>query len=84
LFVLTTGTVLYFHSYRFGLTFLLFGLTFLLLVMSFWWRDVVREATFCGYHTIRVAKGLRLGVVLFIISEIMFFFRFFGHFCIPV
>ena len=80
LFVLTTGTVLYFHAYKFGLVFLLFGLVFLLLVMGFWWRDVVREATFCGHHTIKVAKGLRLGVVLFIISEIMFFFSFFWAF----
>jgi len=80
LLVLTTGTVLYFHSYKYGLFILFFGLSFLLAIMSFWWRDVVREATFRGQHTLKVVKGLRLGMVLFIISEIMFFFSFFWAF----
>jgi heme/copper-type cytochrome/quinol oxidase subunit 3 len=31
-------------------------------------------------HTITVQKGLRLGMILFIVSEIMFFFAFFGLF----
>jgi cytochrome c oxidase subunit 3 len=33
-----------------------------------------------GYHTQKVVTGLRLGVVLFIISEVMFFFSFFWAF----
>lgn len=37
---------------------------------------VVRESQ-AGYHTAIVQQGLRLGVVLFIVSEIMFFFAFF-------
>lgn len=49
-------------------------------IMYFWWRDVIRESTFAGYHTIRVQYGLRLGVILFIISEIMFFASFFWAF----
>ncbi|HXT82982.1 MAG TPA: cytochrome c oxidase subunit 3 [Verrucomicrobiae bacterium] len=35
------------------------------------------EATFEGHHTFAVQKGLRLGFVLFIVSEIIFFFSFF-------
>lgn len=42
-----------------------------------WWRDVTREATFQGYHTFKVYIGIRLGIILFIISEILFFFSFF-------
>lgn len=42
-----------------------------------WWRDIVREATFQGYHTFIVYKGIRIGIILFIISEILFFFSFF-------
>ncbi|HEY4874958.1 MAG TPA: cytochrome c oxidase subunit 3, partial [Puia sp.] len=48
--------------------------------MSIWWRDVIREATFEGMHTRIVQRGLRLGFVLFIVSEVMFFFAFFWAF----
>nr|URW98563.1 cytochrome c oxidase subunit 3 [Pthirus gorillae] len=47
------------------------------LVLSLWWRDVVRESTFQGKHTIEVKRGIRLGMILFIVSEVMFFFSFF-------
>jgi cytochrome c oxidase subunit 3 len=30
-----------------------------------------------GYHTLAVRRGLRYGMALFIVSEIMFFFAFF-------
>jgi cytochrome c oxidase subunit 3 len=80
LLVLTTGAVLFFHSFKFGLPILLFGLIFVLSVMGFWWRDVVREATFRGLHTVKVIRGLKLGVALFIVSEVMFFFSFFWAF----
>lgn len=42
-----------------------------------WWRDVVREATFSGSHTALVSSGIRIGIVLFILSEVFFFFSFF-------
>nr|YP_002213617.1 cytochrome c oxidase subunit III [Bilobella aurantiaca]ABS88968.1 cytochrome c oxidase subunit III [Bilobella aurantiaca] len=45
-----------------------------------WWRDVSRESTFQGLHTRYVMKGLRWGMILFIISEVMFFFSFFWAF----
>ena len=38
---------------------------------------MVRESTFLGFHTRRVQFGLRLGMVLFIFSEVFFFFSFF-------
>jgi len=37
----------------------------------------VREGTYEGRHTKIVERGLALGMVLFIISEVMFFFAFF-------
>nr|UTN43141.1 cytochrome c oxidase subunit 3 [Saemundssonia lari] len=49
----------------------------LIAVATMWWRDVVRESTFQGFHTLEVVKGLRLGVIMFILSEVMFFFAFF-------
>ncbi len=46
------------------------------LVLFQWWRDIVRERD-QGWHTSYVASNIRLGMVLFIVSEIFFFFRFF-------
>jgi cytochrome c oxidase subunit 3 len=58
----------------------LVGFCILLYVMYTWWRDIVREATFEEQHTVSVQRGLRLGMILFIVSEIMFFFAFFWAF----
>jgi len=79
-FFLTTGCVLYMHNF-FGGKFLFFlGFVTILYVMFTWWRDVVREATLEEQHTFSVQRGLRLGMILFIVSEIMFFFAFFWAF----
>ena len=48
--------------------------------MAVWWRDVIREATFQGFHTPVVQLGLRYGMALFIASEVMFFSAFFWAF----
>ena len=77
---LTVGTVLYFHSYSYGLELLLSSFTLILLVMVVWWRDVIREASFQGHHTLIVQRGLKWGMLLFITSEVMFFFSFFWAF----
>lgn len=45
-----------------------------------WWRDIIRESTFQGHHTSIVQKGLRYGIILFIISEVFFFSGFFWAF----
>ena len=55
----------------------LFGLLFILLTISFWFRDIIRESTYMGYHTIQVQMLHRTGFSLFLISEIMVFFGFF-------
>nr|ACY09453.1 cytochrome c oxidase subunit III [Macrocentrus camphoraphilus] len=49
----------------------------LLLIMYQWWRDVIRESTFQGDHSNKVYSMLRLGMFMFILSEIMFFLSFF-------
>ena len=59
--------------------FLCLGLFSTLYGMFLWCRDVVREATFQGHHTKKVRISLRLGMILFIVSEI-FFFSFFWTF----
>ena len=71
------GIILYFHRYPFGRLILFFGMFFTFTVAGLWWRDVVREGTFMGFHTKKVVSGLKLGIILFIISEAMFFFSIF-------
>src|SRR5271169_5906816 len=72
---LTSGGVLYMHGY--GWTLLIIGIVSVLAIMAVWWRDVIREATFQGYHTPVVQIGMRYGMALFIASEVMFFSAFF-------
>ena len=79
-FFMTLGTVLYMNKFLGGGQLALIGFFILLYVMYAWWRDIVREATFEEQHTVSVQRGLRLGMVLFIVSEIMFFFAFFWAF----
>ncbi len=77
---LTTGGVMYMHSFIGGGYMLTFGFLLVLFTMIVWWRDVIREATFEGHHTTLVQKGMRYGMILFIVSEVMFFFSFFWAF----
>jgi len=77
---LTFGGVMYMHNYSGGWTLFLSGFLTILFVMYSWWRDIIREGTFEGQHTFVVQKGLRMGMLLFIVSEIMFFFAFFWAF----
>jgi len=79
-FMLTLGSVMYMHKFDGGFNLFVTGLLVIFFTMYTWWRDVIREATFENKHTYAVQKGLRLGVILFIISEIMFFFAFFWAF----
>nr|YP_010239130.1 cytochrome c oxidase subunit III [Atypus karschi]QTH31099.1 cytochrome c oxidase subunit 3 [Atypus karschi] len=47
------------------------------VLVFLWWRDVVRESSFQGMHLFKVVKGLEVGMILFILSEVLFFFSFF-------
>lgn len=60
----------------------LFGLSFflMLLIIAQWWRDVGAESRLLGLHTKLVESGLRYGIKLFIVSEILFFVSFFWAF----
>ena len=74
---MTIGFAMYAHSYSGGLACFFTGFSTILFVMFVWWRDIIREATFEGQHTADVQIGMRWGMLLFIVSEIMFFFAFF-------
>ena len=79
-FTTTSGGVMYMHSYTGGGYILSLGFTMLLYSLFVWWRDIIREATYEGHHTKAVQIGLRWGMILFIVSEVMFFVAFFWAF----
>nr|YP_009310457.1 cytochrome c oxidase subunit 3 [Pyramimonas parkeae]AOT98937.1 cytochrome c oxidase subunit 3 [Pyramimonas parkeae] len=79
-FVTTFSGVMFMHGFQGGNYGLTFGLIMLLYSMYVWWRDVIRESTFEGHHTFAVQAGLRMGMLLFIVSEVMFFAAFFWAF----
>lgn len=51
-----------------------------ILIIFQWWRDITRERTYQGHHTLKVVNGLRWGIILFITSEVFFFLAFFWAF----
>lgn len=73
-----TGTI--YLLIRTKLTLLILSILSLIISCAQWWRDVSRESSFLGFHTNFVIFGLRWGIILFIISEILFFFSFFWAF----
>jgi len=75
---ITTGIVKWFQEFNINL--FIFGVTILILTCIQWWRDIRREGTHQGLHTIIVVKGLHWGIILFITSEVLFFFSFFWAF----
>jgi heme/copper-type cytochrome/quinol oxidase subunit 3 len=80
LFYLTVGAASFFHFFVRGLSVFELGFILIVTILIFWWRDVVREGTYAFHHTTHVQKSLRLGMVLFIVSEVLFFFAFFWAF----
>ena len=80
IFLFLFGFIFFMHDFLYSGFFC--GLGFLLLIYSLyrWGSDVVYESTILGQHTNEIQTGLRFGVVLFIVSEIMFFFSFFWTF----
>nr|AEP27689.1 cytochrome c oxidase subunit III [Apoderus coryli] len=72
------GLIKWFHMYETNL--LYFSLVMMIIIVYHWWRDIIRESTFQGNHTLKVTTGLRWGMILFITSEILFFVSFFWGF----
>jgi len=52
--------------------------TFLVLAVIFWFKDIIVESNF--YHTKTVQKGIKIGFLLFVFSEVMVFFGLFWAF----
>ncbi len=83
MFTMAVGGVIYMKG-LFGLPqgfpwIAVFGFAMLIWVVTGWWREVTVEGSI-GDHTPIVSLGLKYGMVLFIVSEIMFFGAWFWEF----
>ena len=83
-FLMLLGMVLWFHDSPPWLA--IIGAVGVIYTMYAWWSDVVGESR-AGDHTPVVRIGLRMGFILFIMSEVMFFsawfWTFFKHAIFP-
>lgn len=80
LFNLTANAALSMHLFNNSWIFFYIALITVISTMAFWFRDITTEGTLLGNHTQAVQNGLNLGVILFIISEVMFFVAIFWAF----
>nr|QBP33708.1 cytochrome c oxidase subunit 3 [Bombus sibiricus] len=54
---------------------------FILLISIFaWFRDIIRESTFQGMHSMFIITMMKFSMIMFIISELFFFISFFWTF----
>lgn len=74
----TLGAVIYFHYSQIFLFIL--GIISICLCMVVWFKDIIRESTYQGFHTKATVMGLKMGFLLFILSEVLFFVSFFWAF----
>ncbi len=77
---LATGAVMYLHKFKGGPNLFTVSLFTAVFSAAAWFRDIVRESALEGNQSAAVRKGFRLGVILFIVSEVMFFFALFWTF----
>ena len=80
LMALAISFLLYFNFYKNSFLYLSLSFSLFCFFLCRWFSDIVTESTFEGYHTQKVQNGLRFGMILFIASEVMFFFSFFWAF----
>ena len=73
------GNVVLWINIKITLSSVLFPLIILVFLAFMWWKDVIRERLL-GYHTHKLEVRLRIGMLLFILSEVFFFVSFFWAF----
>lgn len=80
LFTLTVNAALSMHLFSNSYIMFYISLSLVIASMTLWFRDIISEGTFLGNHTLAVQKGLNLGIILFIVSEALFFLAIFWAF----
>jgi cytochrome c oxidase subunit 3 len=74
---LLLGGVMLFHMKIGGKELLIISLISLIISIYFWWKEVIIEGTYQGFHNQDVQKNLTIGFLLFVVSEALIFFSFF-------
>ena len=74
---MVVSAVLYMHGFVSGGLLLTLGFVLTASAMTLWFRDIIAEGTYLGHHTDQVKRGITIGVVLFIVSEVMAFISIF-------
>ena len=88
LFTLMIGVATWLNGLAWGKWTFFVGLAAMLAVLFYWFSEVVRESMAGHYHR-QVDVSVRMGMIWFIFSEVMFFAAFFGalfyarHFALP-
>lgn len=73
------GNVVLWSNLKISFIVLFFSFMLLLSLIFLWWSDLKIERVL-GYHTHKLEVSLRVGMLLFILSEVFFFLRFFWSF----
>lgn len=63
-----------------NLILIIINLIILILVSLIWFRDIIRERTFQGIHSLLIISIIKFRIIIFIISELFFFISFFWTF----
>ncbi len=79
LLFLAVGLVLFVHQYKSGTYILSLSLLALLSTLFFWWKDIITEGI-TGNHSSAVQNGLKIGMLIFLLSEIALFGSFFASY----
>lgn len=78
LFTLTSNIVIWFR-FKVSVMNVVFAIFITTVIAFLWWKDFSRERII-GYHTHKLEFRLRIRMLLFILSEVCFFFSFFWAF----
>lgn len=78
IFSLASNMVIWF-SFKISIYYVLRRAFFVTFLRFIWWKDFSRERII-GYHTHKLEFSLRISMLLFILSEVCFFFSFFWAF----
>jgi len=79
-FQLLISFTFFFHYFNFEYYYLFLIFVSIPLCLYGWFSDIILESTVEGNHTKAVQQNINFGMILFIASEVMFFFAFFFAF----
>ena len=80
LLTMAISAVMYMHGYPNGGYLLSLGFGITVGGMALWFRDIISEGTYQGHHTTQVQRGIEIGILLFIVSEVFAFLSVFWAF----